>query len=125
MLTVRTSLRPSTIHGIGCFAEEPIQKGQVIWVFNSYMDIRLPVDDVQKFPDAIREFWQIYAYEELHNGIRTATLSCDFSRHMNHSNRPNIHKGTTALRDIDVGEELTCDYYTFALDADRLLSKKT
>lgn len=96
----------------------------MIWVFNPIMDIRLPVDEVAKFPEPIREFWEIYAYEEIHDGIRTATLSCDFSRHMNHSNTPNIHKGTTAIRDIKVGEELTCDYYTFALDASRLLANK-
>ena len=124
MLIIRTSLRLSKIHGIGCFAEEAIKKGQVIWIFNPNMDIRLPVDEVEKFPDVIREFWQIYAYEEIHDGIRTATLSCDFSRHMNHSTNPNIHKGTTALCDIAVGEELTCNYYTFALDADRLLARK-
>jgi uncharacterized protein len=125
MLLVRTSLRPSPIHGMGCFAEEPIKNGQVIWVFNPFMDVRLPVEEVAKFPEAIREFWGMYAYEEIHNEVRTATLSCDFSRHMNHSATPNIHKGTTATRDIEVGEELTCDYYTFALDADRLLANKT
>jgi hypothetical protein len=124
MLLVRTSLRPSHINGLGCFAEEPIKEGQVIWVFNPHMDVRLPVEDVAKFPQAIRELWEVYAYEEIHDGVRTATLSCDFSRHMNHSGNPNIHKGTTATRDIEIGEELTCDYYTFALDADRLLANK-
>jgi SET domain-containing protein len=47
---------------------------------------------------------------------------------MNHSDEPNVIEGdldreeNIAACDIEVGEELTCDYYAFDLDAQRKLS---
>jgi len=53
-------------------------------------------------------------------------ISSDHSKHMNHSDRPNVIQGDgyfdIAARDIEPGEELTCDYHTFDLDAKLKLS---
>jgi SET domain-containing protein len=45
---------------------------------------------------------------------------------MNHSEKPNLLDLETniAARDIQAGEELTCNYYLFDLDADRKLRGK-
>ena len=50
MFIVRTSLRPSLIQGLGCFADEPIRKGQVVWEFDPRLDIRIPLADIEAFP---------------------------------------------------------------------------
>ena len=47
---------------------------------------------------------------------------------MNHSDKPNVIEGdpdreeNIAARDIEAGEELTCNYHAFDLDAVRKLS---
>jgi hypothetical protein len=38
MLLVRTTLRPSGVHGLGLFADEFIPKGFVIWRFDGHVD---------------------------------------------------------------------------------------
>lgn len=42
MLTVKTYLAPSRIHGIGLFAEEDIWPGTVVWRYNAFIDNKLP-----------------------------------------------------------------------------------
>lgn len=122
MLTVRTSLRPSAIHGIGCFAEEPIKKGQVVWTFDPRLDIRIPAEDLGAFPPPIQEFIRRLSYVEIVNGRKYMTLCADNSKYMNHSDDPNLvgsldNLQDMAARDIEVGEELTCNYYAFDLEA--------
>ena len=38
MLTIKTFLAPSAVHGIGLFAAEPISAGEVVWKFNKLVD---------------------------------------------------------------------------------------
>jgi len=60
------------------------------------------------------------------------TLCADNAKHMNHSDSPNVVNGedgdgvetNVAARDIEAGEELTCDYYSFDLDAARKLGRR-
>ena len=52
-------------------------------------------------------------------GRKVITL-CGSFRHMNHAAEPNVlslSDRDVAARDIAAGEELTCDYRTFDLDA--------
>ncbi len=125
MLLVKTRIGPSQIHGIGVFAEERIKKGQSIWVFDSRIDARVPISDLPTFPAPVRAFLRKHGYEETQDGVRTIVLCGDHARHVNHSNDPNVLDGETdvAARDIEPGEEITCNYYTFDLDAERKLSQ--
>ena len=55
------------------------------------------------------------------DGRKVITLCGDHSKHMNHAGAPNILSAgehDVAARDIASGEELTCNYYDFDLDAD-------
>jgi uncharacterized protein len=125
MLLIRTTLRPSQIHGIGCFTEEKIRKGQVIWELDERLDLVIPVSELAAFPEPIREFLKMHGYAEEIDGQLALVLCGDNARHFNHSGDPNLIDTDTqslAARDIGIGEELTCDYYAFDLDVDYKLS---
>jgi SET domain-containing protein len=127
MFIVRNSLRPSPIQGLGCFAEEPVKKGQIIWQYDPRFDIRIPVTDLSSFPPAVQEHLQIYTYVEMVDGQEVMVYCADLSKHMNHSDNPNLldtpdNLQQIAARDIEPGEEFTCNYFTFDLDAFKKLS---
>ena len=122
MFIVRTSLRPSLIQGLGCFADEPIRKGQVVWEFDPRLDIRIPLADIETFPKFMREHFRTYSYVELLDGQEVMVYCADFSKHMNHSDEPNLfdtedNLREIAIRDVAAGEELTCNYHQFDLHA--------
>jgi hypothetical protein len=124
---VRNSLRPSRIQGIGCFADEPIKQGQVVWQYDPRFDIRIPLSELSSFPLAVQEHFRIYTYVELVDGQEVMVYCADLSKHMNHSNSPNLldtpdNLQQIAAHDIEAGEELTCNYFTFDLDAYKKLS---
>jgi hypothetical protein len=126
MFLVSTSIKPSTIHGLGCFADEKIKKGQKIWVFDERIDIRVSEAEFSTLPAPAKTFLAMYSYAEMYEGQKVFVISSDHSKHMNHSDRPNVIQGDgyfdIAARDIEPGEELTCNYHTFDLDAKRKLS---
>src|SRR2546422_853199 len=93
MFLVKTRIGPSKIHGIGVFAEERIPKGQMIWVFDGRIDVRVPISDLPTFPPPMRAFLRKYGYEEMHEGRRTIVLCGDHARHVNHSNDANVTDG--------------------------------
>ncbi len=130
MLLVRASVRPSATHGLGCFTDERIRRGQVVWVFDPRIDIRILLTEVPALPKPAQDFWAKYGYVEIQEGRKIVTLCGDHAKHFNHSDRPNLIAGgpnldaDVAAHDIEAGDELTCDYYTFDLDAERKLGKR-
>lgn len=121
MLTVKTSIKPSSIHGVGLFAEEFIPKGTVTWRFNPRFDIYFDPREVASMPSAERELVETYAYLSRKTG--KYVYSVDNTRFANHSTNPNIDNSTVlpgdveicgvAKRDIQAGKELTVDYRIF------------
>jgi len=120
MLLVSARVGPSAIHGMGCFTNERIAKGQVVWQFDPRLDLQIPAAEMDALPAPAQEFLRIYGYLEVCDGTPVYTLCGDHARHMNHAANPNLlnvnSQTDTALRDIEAGEELTCDYYEFDLD---------
>ncbi|HTP29581.1 MAG TPA: SET domain-containing protein [Anaeromyxobacteraceae bacterium] len=118
MLLVKTFLAPSHIHGIGLFAAQPIHRGTVVWRMHPAIDVELTQDDLDSVDEPARTQIRKYTYMDL---VRGKYVLCgDDARFFNHSDSPNCHDfpdgdgGTTvAARDIDEGEELTCDYARF------------
>ena len=125
MLLVKCRVKPSPIHGLGCFTEEAIKVGQTVWIFDDRIDVRLRTSELTGLPPAVQDFLRTYGYEEIHEGHRTLVLCGDDARYMNHSEEANLIDGDTnvAARDIEAGEELTCNYFAFDLDAHRKLSR--
>lgn len=130
MLRVSASIGLSPIHGYGCFTKEPIAKGQLVWALDETVDIWVADADVAHLPAPARAFLDMYGYATLRNGQRGLVLCGDHAKHMNHADQPNLAAGegpgytNVAARDIAAGEELTCNYYDFDLDADHKLGRE-
>lgn len=120
MLRVRTAIWPSRIEGIGIFAKEPISKGMLIWKFDIGFDMLIPKEKVAEMPDVPRHILEKHGADE--GGFLRIVL--DEAKYFNHSYYPNcVHLGGSveeyhvlALRDIEVGEEMTLDYRTLCDD---------
>ena len=118
MLLVKTYLAESRIHGIGLFAAQRIPEGTVIWRLEPSLDLELTEAQIEALAPPAREQIEKYTYLDLVRG--TYVLCGDDARFFNHSDAPNCQDfpdargGTTvAARDIEEGEELTCDYASF------------
>src|SRR5437870_1703777 len=107
VLLVSASIKPSPIHGLGCFTNEPITKGQVVWQFDPRLDRAIPEAVVLALPVPAQEFLRVYGYLEIRDNQRVYTLCGDHAKHMNHSGAANLLSADsnrdTALRDIEAG----------------------
>lgn len=128
MMLVPTRRQESAIHGTGLFAAEPIAAGTATWRFTPGVDLALHPDALDRLPEVSREWFEMYAYLDIRTGLYV--LCADDGRYMNHSDDPNVGGDyerepvfgvDVALRDIEAGEELTCDYRTFdRIDREKL-----
>ncbi len=120
MLLIKTKIGSSSIHGIGCFADQFIPKGALVRKFIEGFDLEIPKGKVDALPDAAREQFLNYAYFDREANLYT--LNPDDERFVNHADDPNVGEDPSrddamgemyALRDIQAGEELTENYYEF------------
>ena len=127
MLLVKTTLRPSEVHGTGLFADEFIPKGTVIWRFDGRVDRRYNESQLAALPEEDEERLRTHCY--VNPRTRLYVYCGDNGRYINHSEQPNtedvgydegLFEGegiTIAARDIQPGEEILCDYRSFDADA--------
>lgn len=120
MLLIKTKIGPSSIHGIGLFADEFIKKDTVVWRFNPTFDMRFDEAQLNTLPEVARKQFLNYAY--LNPRMQKYVLCFDDCRFINHSDNPTCLEVPSggpeegldiAARDIEKGEELTCDYGSF------------
>ena len=121
MIYIKTKLDKSNTHGIGCFADEDISKGTIVWKFVSEFDQEFPRDFIQKLSSPARIQFLKYAYVSKNTG--NYILCSDDTRFFNHSKDNNIkniplegeQEGIdVAIKNIKKGEELLYDYNAFA-----------
>jgi SET domain-containing protein len=113
MFRVPTYVSRSSIHGFGVFAAARIPRGTTIWEFDPAADWALTEAEMAVFPAKLREQMEAWTYVS-EEGLYI--LCSDAAKFMNHSFQPNCDdrgKNTVAARDIEAGEELTCDYRSF------------
>ena len=132
MLLVKTKLGQSKIHGIGLFADEFITKGTLVWKYVPGFDLKFTKEELEKFPPVAKDFVLNYAYLSKDTGYDI--LCSDNARFYNHSENPNTagidldgtenEGGDIAVSDIQIGEEITCDYREMENDWERHLGKK-
>lgn len=118
MLRVSTFVAPSPIAGVGLFAAERIPAGTAIWEFTDGVDWRLTKDELDYFPEPYRSRIRHYVYLD-ESGVYV--LCGDNAKFMNHSVEPSCSDAdprfTLAVRTIEPGEELTCDYREFDVES--------
>ena len=116
MMTVETELKPSPISGIGTFAVSLIPKGTPVWKLDERFYVLVNEAEIPTFPPIIQNLIRKYGYPHL---IRDGVICCDIDngRFMNHSDAANTDfrdpRQGLALRDIEPGEEITCNYNDF------------
>ena len=117
MLRVKTKIQPSGIHGLGLFADQFVPKGTVTWQYDPEFDVGFSKKELDSLPKLSREFLIYYCYFD--KGIKKFVLCSDNQRYINHTQNKKMenvestpHKDT-AIRDIQPGEEILCDYNKF------------
>ena len=131
MLMVKTTLGKSSIHGIGLFAAQFIPKGTVTWRFMPELDLIVSKDILLQLSEPARIQFLNYCYVD--KNTQNFILCFDDERFINHSDvdfniaqsnsESEIEGVEVAVRDIQEGEELICNYTHFDFDAERKLSK--
>lgn len=120
MLYVKTKIQPSGIHGTGLFADQFIPKGTMIWKFTPGFDIKLTREQILDFPELLQIY--IYKYSWKSKKGKLYCFSSDNGKYFNHSDNPNCLSEykkdeeeviTTAIKDIQIGEEITDNYSSF------------
>jgi SET domain-containing protein len=111
MLIVRHCVEPSRIHGLGLFLKEPVAAGEVIWRYDSMFDVEMPAAFVASLSPEDANI--VYHHAEYFPDREVFRLGNDADIFMNHSDKPTLvdcGDEMIALRDLRVGDELTCDY---------------
>ncbi len=123
MMCIKTKARPSSIHGLGWFAEEFIAKGTVVWRFVPGFDVAMTEAELAQLPQPAKEYMAVYAFRS--TVTDNYILCSDDAKYENHSDTPNLdsvyvegEEETVCIanRDIQKGEELTGDYRLFEKD---------
>jgi SET domain-containing protein len=115
MLIIKTYIAESKGKGVGVFAAEKIIKGQKIWLYDGNFSKTFNQFELEKMPAYQREFVEKYAYTD-HSAPDLWILDLDNGRFMNHDENPNSDYDKFsgwATRDINIGEEITCNYRSF------------
>ena len=117
MILVKIKAGASKIHGLGLIADEFIPKGTKTFEYIDWFDTSFAPEDLEKMSEPARAQILWYAYIDKDTG--RYHLCTDDQRFINHSSDPEkINIGSTpnydiALKDIQPGEELLCNYNDF------------
>lgn len=119
MMLIPVRIDRSPVHGMGLFAAAAVPRGTPVWRFEPGFDREFSMADFDRLPLQARTHLRHYGY--LDGSSATWVLGGDLSIFMNHSPAPNTGAPevagaaamTVALRDLEAGEELTCDYRAF------------
>ena len=111
MLTVKTKIQQSKIHGTGLFADEFIPKGTLVWEFNPKFDLVWNNEEFNLLPEKAKNCIIFYGHFNWEEG--GYILCSDDARFFNHSQNPNckseVNK-TYSISDINIGDEITDNY---------------
>jgi uncharacterized protein len=122
MILIRAKVAPSGIHGMGLHAVQRTPKGTPIWRFQPGFDHCFTPEQFEALPELAREHTRWFCF--VSKGDHHVILSGDHACFINHSDAPNtgappgggVPVTTVALRDIEAGEEITCDYSAYDAD---------
>ncbi|MGE3309075.1 MAG: SET domain-containing protein [Limisphaerales bacterium] len=119
MLLIEARCDRSPIHGLGLFAVARVPAGTPVWRFEPGFDRAFTREQVDRLPDPARR--HLFHFGFLDASAGAWVLNGDLSIFMNHSGTPTTGapaatgpaRETLALRDLEAGDEITCDYSAF------------
>lgn len=123
MLLIKATVKQSSVHGLGLFADEDIFKGTKIWKFSPGLDVEISGDKFEKLSQSEKDFILFYGFKS--KKTNNYHLSHDNVRFINHSKEGNVaidknvddvEYPLIASKDIKVGEEILQDYFEFDND---------
>ena len=112
MFLIDTYLDKSKIEGIGVFAKENVKKGEKIKEVRPEFEIEFDKENLPRMPLALARMIDNYAYER-EKGSKIVVLGIDNEKYLNHSDDPSVNDDGIALKDINIGDEITIDYKDF------------
>ena len=112
MFLINTYLDKSKIQGVGVFSIEDIKKGHKIQEERSNFQMEFDKNNLPSMPLAFANFLETHSYQKyLHPDM--LILQLDNSKYINHSKNPNLNHDGFAIKDINIGDEITIDYRDF------------
>lgn len=129
MLLVKTIVKSSPIAGVGLFADQDINEGEIVWQYTPETCIIFTEPQFQSLLNSYhkteRQLIQYYLTYSYYQKSMNGLIFClDNSRFVNHADTPNLGapsssstlapgKHSIALRSIKKGEELTENYGSY------------
>lgn len=115
MLHIKYHLQQDNDGTVKIFADENVAAGRVVYSDNPVLDVDIPAEEFDKMDpktqDEIRQWGFLLEPEDVWH------VDFDITRFVSHSSEPNLVQDTKrsdpyliAVRDINVGEELTQNY---------------
>lgn len=120
MLKIKTKIGMSKIHGIGLFADQFIKKGTITWEFDPHFDMQIDEKTMNELSEINRDHFLFFCYFD--KKLNKYILCSDYQKFINHTveaknqNILSTPDMDVAARDIEIGEELLCDYNKFDSD---------
>lgn len=111
MILIDHYVSQSPIHGLGVFSSEVVTQDSLIWEFNPIIDRNIPVSALSNLP--LHVVNKIHKHAWFHPETQSFWLGADGDYFMNHSENPTLQLiglSFVASRNIEIGDELTCDY---------------
>lgn len=117
---VYTRLGVSNIHGIGVFAISNIEKGIMLFKYDTAEMVWVDVNETKYLSEKLKQFYEDFCV--LNNDKTFYGCPANFNQltmawYMNHSDNPNVEADKNydfhTIRKISEGEELTINYNNF------------
>lgn len=129
MLLLKTVVKPSSIAGVGLFADQDIKEGDIVWQYTpdtciiyTEKQFQSLLESFHKTERQVIQYYLTYSYYQKY--LEGLIFCLDNGRFVNHSEQPNLAgpsnvplelawQFSVALRDIEKGEELMENYETY------------
>ncbi|MES2356404.1 MAG: SET domain-containing protein [Pseudomonadota bacterium] len=115
MLTFKSEVRKSAVHGQGLFTLEPLKAEQILFAFDPIQDKKYTPAEFHKLPELEQRYLNYWGYHDTMDDCYY--LGAGNDQYTNHSTTPSTYVDSEgnvrASHDIPVGGEITCDYTTF------------
>ncbi|HSW89314.1 MAG TPA: SET domain-containing protein [Patescibacteria group bacterium] len=123
MIHVKYKLDKSPLHGIGLFADQSIEKGQVVYTASPLLDLNISQKQFDSLLNEERQEIRWWGFFDKPSQLWHVDF--DVSKFINHEENATLTQVLThteaylvATRDIQSGEELTQNYLEFESEVD-------